>query len=87
MLFDSSHDFPLRSHVDYLRDYEIGTNKHPSHGIRKQVKISNSLNLPDGLPIDYMHLILLGMFKKLGKIYFETLLSKIYIIIFLFNIN
>ena len=77
MLFDSSHDFPLRSHVDYLRDYENGTDKHPSHGIRKKVMISDSLHLPDGLPIDYMHLILLGMFKKLGKIYFETLLSKI----------
>jgi hypothetical protein len=52
-----------------------GTDKKPSHGIRSQVKIAYSMNLPDGLPIDYMHLVLLGMFKKLGMIYFKNILS------------
>ena len=46
------------------------------------------MDFPESIPIDYMHLVLLGMFKKLGEFYLPVIRTSIenlhiYIIIFL----
>jgi hypothetical protein len=40
-------------------------------------KISEVINFPDSIPIDYMHLVLLGMFKKLGEFYLPVIKTSI----------
>ena len=40
-------------------------------------KISEVINFPDSIPIDNMHLVLLGMFKKLGEFYLPVIKTSI----------
>jgi len=35
------------------------------------------MDFPESIPIDYMHLVLLGMFKKLGELYLPVIRTSI----------
>lgn len=59
-LFDTV-DYEKRTHQDYIEDALIGTYDDPEFGIRGPTELTRAIMLPDGLPIDYMHLICLGI--------------------------
>ena len=54
----------------------LGTDDKDHMGVKSIVSIASILNIPECIPIDYMHLVLLGMFRKLGDIYFKKMISK-----------
>ena len=64
-----------------ISNYELrenfGSNKYPYKGLKTKPKISEVMNFPDSIPIDYMHLVLLGMFKKLGELYLPVIKKSI----------
>lgn len=64
--------FPERTNEDYKYGYSIGTDKDPYFGVKSKVKIGMHLNLPNALILDYMHLILLGLFKSMSKLFFNS---------------
>ena len=41
-------------------------------GIKGKAGISSYIEFPNGIPIDYMHLVCLGLFKSLFKKWFDS---------------
>jgi hypothetical protein len=71
MLF-SNKNFELRTKEHFKLEEEIGTAKIPAYGIKGKTEISNLVDFPDGLPIDYMHLSCLGLFKSMLIKWFDS---------------
>ena len=63
--------------IDCLNNLNLGSNKYPYKGLKTKPKISEVMKFPDSIPIDYMHLVLLGMFKKLGELYLPVIKKSI----------
>ena len=63
--------------IDCFNNLNLGSNKYPYKGLKTKPKISEVMNFPDSIPIDYMHLVLLGMFKKLGELYLPVIKKSI----------
>ena len=65
-------EFPEKTNEDYIYGYSIGTDKDPYFGIKSKVKLRMLLDLPNALMLDYMHLILLGLFKSMSRLFFNS---------------
>ena len=85
----SLKDFEMRTKETYERDANIGTKKIPKSGIKGKTIISELVDLPDAIPIDYMHLLCLGLFKNIliqciesSNHSFDFYIGKFYINIF-----
>ena len=61
----SLKDFEIRTKDSYQEYSLTGTKKIPKFGIKGKTIISEIIDFPDGIPIDYMHLLCLGLFKKI----------------------
>ena len=68
----SQKNYPLRTKEDYESDALLGTEKEPENGLKGTIAISDILDLPKSIPIDYMHLTCLGLFKSILKHWFES---------------
>ena len=44
----------------------------PYKGVRSPVLITSLLDLPKAIPLDYMHLVLLGIFQSLTRFWFDS---------------
>ncbi len=55
------------------REYSLnGLPNLPYFGIKGPTLISNKVHFPDGVPLDRMHLIDLGQFKRMIIMYFDS---------------
>lgn len=68
----SQNNFDARSTESFNASALIGTENLPRYGIRGKTKLSEFINFPDSLPIDYMHLLCLGIFKNIFKKWFDS---------------
>ena len=49
--------FPLRTKENFETDAWLGNEIEPENGLKGCIEISEILELPNGIPIDYMHLV------------------------------
>ena len=70
MIFDQE-DYPLRTAQSFIDDGLLGTQKKPVNGIFGPTLISKYVSL-NFTPLDYMHLICLGIFKHILSIFLDT---------------
>lgn len=75
MIYEQT-DYPLRENEDFENDYVDGTENDPVNGLKGGIKIFDMINVPDSIPIDYMHMVCLGIFKNLLKLWFDPLNKK-----------
>ncbi|RNA21088.1 hypothetical protein BpHYR1_019043, partial [Brachionus plicatilis] len=68
----SQKDYSLRSKETFEFDSQIGTEKLLENGIKGKIAISKKLHLPNSIPIDYMHLVCLGIFKSILNNWFDS---------------
>lgn len=68
----SSKDFDLRTKENYEEYFQVGTQKIPKFGIKGKTIISGMIEFPYGLPLDYMHLLCLGIFKSILMNWFDS---------------
>ena len=70
MLFDKKN-YTLRTAQSFIDDGILGTAKNPVNGIMGPTLISKLVAL-NSTPLDYMHLICLGIFKHLLCVFFDS---------------
>lgn len=75
MLYDQKV-YELRDSISYQTDAEHGTEEDPVNGLKGKIKLSRIIDIPMAFPIDYMHLICLGLFKNLLTKWFDKSNSK-----------
>ena len=69
-------NYPERTNLKYERHYNKGSDKYPYKGVKSNVQISKTIVVPDAIPLDYMHLVLLGLFKSFAKRFFNSSYSN-----------
>ncbi|CAF0945088.1 unnamed protein product [Brachionus calyciflorus] len=67
MLYEQT-DYPLRNNDDFRSDYQDGTDIETVNGLKGDIELSDMIILPNSVPIDYMHMVCLGIFKNLLKL-------------------
>lgn len=65
MIFPNWQNFQIRNMEFYIKCQERGTENLPYYGVKGYSPLIKIIMLPEQLPIDYMHLICLGIFKAL----------------------
>lgn len=65
-------EYQERTNEDYKHGYSVGSDANSYFGVKSKVKLGMHLNLPNALILDYMHLVLLGLFKSISKLFFDT---------------
>lgn len=68
----NSDVYPERNEHSFVDFSKIGTEKNPFNGIKGPTILSKMIKIPDAVLIDYMHLICLGIYKKLLNIWFDS---------------
>lgn len=68
----SQKEYELRTKESFENDAEFGTLNEPENGVKAKVLISQLVQFPNSLPLDYMHLICLGIFKSLMLKWFDS---------------
>ena len=61
---------PAKTKELYEQGFLVGTASVPFKGIRGKPAISTSIDFPDGVLIDYMHLVCLGLFRTFFALWF-----------------
>ena len=74
------YECEIRIKESYDIDSDLGSIKHPENGIKGKILLSQAINLPNAVPLDYMHLICLGIFKSLLLKWFDSDSKKEYYI-------
>lgn len=69
-------DFPLRTKEMFENDAINANVNEPVNGLKGPIKISKIISLPDSIPIDYMHLVCLGLFKSILGHWFDSSNNK-----------
>ena len=65
-------DYPLRTNEMFESDAIDADDNQPENGLKGPIEISKSINLPESIPIDYMHLVCLGLFKSILNHWFNS---------------
>ena len=65
-------DCQERTDCDYKRHYGKGTDASHYKGVKSHVKIARIINVPNSVPLDYMHLVLLGLLRNYAKHFFNS---------------
>ncbi|CAF1044042.1 unnamed protein product, partial [Brachionus calyciflorus] len=68
----SQKDFELRTKESFENYSMEGTDKIPRYGVKGNVIISSLIDFTNGLPLDYMHLLCLGIFKRILNLWFDS---------------
>lgn len=68
----SQKDFDPKTKHLYDESALFGTVKIPRNGVKGDCLLSELVNFPDGVPIDYMHLLCLGLFKTILSKWFDS---------------
>ena len=71
MIF-SNKDFQLRIPEHYRNCYNQANEGEFVYGFLGKPIVSEILELPNSIPIDYMHLVCLGILKNLAKLWFDS---------------
>ena len=75
MLYEQT-DYPLREFEDFANDYLEGLENDPVNGLKGEIEIFDMLKIPNSIPIDYMHMVCLGIFKNFLKLWFDPINKK-----------
>ena len=67
---------PNRKHDDFLEASILGSNEYPVDGIKGKSILLDILCLPSGIPFDYMHLVIIGLFQNMMSLWFDKCNSK-----------
>ncbi len=54
----------------------IADENEPVNGLKGPIEILKNIPLPDSIPIDYMHLVCLGIFKSILSHWFDSTNNK-----------
>lgn len=71
-LIYSLKDYDLRNCISFREYAKIGSEKIPKNGVKGQALVSKIVDFPRGIPIDYMHLLCLGIFKSIMNLWFDS---------------
>lgn len=77
MTFPIEEDFELRSVISHQRHQEKGTISSPCFGVKGRTPLSKLLKLPIQVPYDVMHLIYLGVARRLLSVIVEKRLVDV----------
>ena len=77
MTFPSNQRYIIRNPEIYQQCQDRGTEAFPYFGVKGYSPLIDIIMLPDQLPIEYMHLICLGVFKTISKRLFSPKFSRL----------
>lgn len=66
------NEYEPRTNESFENDADVGTFSEPENGIKGKILLSQAINLPNAIPLDYMHLVCLGIFKSLLLKWFDS---------------
>lgn len=63
--------------TDFYEKYaKLGNVKKPKYGLKGSVILSEIIEFPNSFPLDYMHLLCLGLFKRIMGSWFDSVNNK-----------